>query len=425
MTNQPYPLRAVRDEEFDAWARMIADTYGLDRTDEELADQRAATDLARTLGAFDEGRPVAGASVYRRDLTVPGGVLPVAGVASVGVAPTHRRRGLLTAMMRAQLTDLHENGREPIAALRPSEAGIYGRYGYGPGTLGNRIRCDRRALRLRPDVDHGDGVVRLLDPGTARPLVERVYDAARATTVGWPDRQEPHWRARLADHPPPANAGRCPHSASPRRGGATALRYAVHHETDGRATGYALYRHRAVGDTAVAEVVELAALSRQAYAALWRFLAGLDLVTWIDHEAAPDEPLPHLLAEPRAVTSTLVDRLWVRLVDVERALAGRGYAQPLDVVLDVRDDFCPWNTRRYRLLADGAGAACAPTTDPADLRLTVAELGAAFLGGTTLATLAAAGRVEETRPGALARASAAFRGEREPWYPGGWAFPLY
>ncbi|MFD5321570.1 sterol carrier protein domain-containing protein [Streptomyces sp. NPDC127098] len=91
----------------------------------------------------------------------------------------------------------------------------------------------------------------------------------------------------------------------------------------------------------------------------------------------------------------------------------------------MRDDFCPWNTRRYRLLADGGGAACAPTTAPADLRLTVAELGAAFLGGTTLATLAAAGRVEETRPGALARASAAFRGEREPWYPGGWAFPLY
>ncbi|MFC9233785.1 sterol carrier protein domain-containing protein [Streptomyces decoyicus] len=163
----------------------------------------------------------------------------------------------------------------------------------------------------------------------------------------------------------------------------------------------------------------------QAYAALWRFLAGIDLVPWIEYEGAVDEPLPHLLTDPRAVRSTQVDRLWVRLVDVGRALAGRRYATPLDLVLDVEDTFCPWNTGRYRLQADGDTVACERTHDPADLQLTSTELGAAFLGGTTLASLAATGRVSELQPGALARATSAFRGEREPFYPGGWAFPAY
>ncbi|MEV6595208.1 GNAT family N-acetyltransferase [Streptomyces acidicola] len=417
MTNPPYPLRSVTDDEFAPWARMIADTYGTDRSGEELADQRGATDLERTIAAFDGCLPVAGASVYSRVLTVPGGVMPVAGVASVGVAPTHRRRGILTSMMRRQLTDLHESGREPIAVLRPSEAGIYGRYGYGPATLGNRLRCDRRALRFRPSTDFGNGTIRLSAATEAGPVIEKVYDQARAATVGWPDRQDSHWRVRLADRP---------HT----RGSATALRFAVHQDSDGRATGYALYRHRSVpdalcGSTGVVQVEELAALSRQAYAALWRFLAGIDLTTWIEYEGAVDEPLPHLLAEPRAIHSTLVDRLWVRLVDVDRALTGRRYAVPLDVVLDVEDAFCPWNTGRHRLRAEGESVSCEPTTAPADLRMTAAELGVAFLGGTTLATLAATGLVEELRPGTLPLASAAFRGEREPWYPGGWAFPLY
>jgi predicted acetyltransferase len=396
---------------------MIADTYGSDRSEEELADQRAATDLARTLAVFDEGEPVAGASVYSRMLTVPGGSLPVAGTASVGVAPTHRRRGILTSMMRAQLTDLHEQRREPIAALRPLEAGIYGRYGYGPATIGNRMRCDRRAMRFRPDTDFGDGTVRLRHAHQARPLVEEVYDQVRAVTVGWPDRQAAHWAVRLADYPH-------------RRGGATSLRFAVHHERHGRATGYALYRHSEApdglgGTVGMVEVVELAACSRRSYAALWRFLAGIDPVAWIDYEGAADEPLTHLLLEPRAVQAAPVDRLWLRLADVDRALEGRSYSLPVDLVLDVRDDFCPWNSGRHRLRAEAGSATCEPTNAPADLRLTAAELGAAFLGGTSLTALAAAGLVEELRRGALRLASAAFRGEREPWYPGGWAFPLY
>ncbi|KRV49858.1 GCN5 family acetyltransferase [Wenjunlia vitaminophila] len=412
-----YLLRPVRDDEFPTWARAIANTYGLDLSDENLAERRATIELERTIAAFEGDVPVGGTAAYGRLLTVPGAVLPVAGVAWVGVAPTHRRRGILTAMMRKQLTDLHENGGEPIAALYPSEAAIYGRYGYGPAARGAELRCEKRSMRFREDTDFGDGGIRLLDREEARPQIEKVYEQVRVGSVGWPDRADRFWDARLAEGP----------RAS---GGVSALRYAVHGEPGGGATGYALYRLRNERDVfganaSAVQVVELAAVSRQAYAALWRFLAGIDLMPWIEYEGAVDEPLPHLLADPRAVRSTEVDRLWVRLVDVDRALAGRRYLTAIDVVLDVQDDFCPWNTARFRLRADGHTVRCERTGAPPDLRLTAAELGAAFLGGTTLASLASAGRVRELRPGALARASAAFRGSAEPFYPGGRGFPTY
>jgi predicted acetyltransferase len=149
-------------------------------------------------------------------------------------------------------------------------------------------------------------------------------------------------------------------------------------------------------------------------------------VPWLEHEAAVDDPLPHLLTDPRAIRAGPVDRLWVRLVDVPRALSGRRYSTPLDLLLDVEDAFCPWNSGRYHLqAAEDGSASCARTTGPGDLRITVADLAAAYLGGTTLAALAATGRVPELRPGALVRASAAFQTSRAPFYPGGWAFPAY
>ncbi|MGF1426302.1 GNAT family N-acetyltransferase [Kitasatospora sp. LaBMicrA B282] len=415
----PFLLRPVVAHEFDAWARVIANTYNEDLTPDALRRERAATELARTLGAFDDGAPVGGTAARARMLTVPGAVVPVAGVTCVGVAPTHRRRGILTALMRRQLADLHESGAEPLAVLRPSEAGIYGRFGYGLATRGAQLRCDKRAMVFRPDVDFGTGSIRLLDHKKARPLLEQVYEQAHQRTVGWPARKAFAWNERLLDD-------------DAARDGATALRFAVHHEADGTATGYALYRVHSGRDVlgnnaSTVRVIELAALSHPAHAALWRYLAGIDLVPWLECEAAVDEPLPHLLVDARAVRSSEVDRLWVRLVDVPRALAARRYAVPLDVVVAVADAFCPWNTGHYRLRAESpeAPAACTRSTAEPDLRLTVAELGAAYLGGTTLATLAAAGRVEELRPGALARTSTAFRGEREPCYPGGAAFPAF
>ncbi|OZM73507.1 GNAT family N-acetyltransferase [Amycolatopsis antarctica] len=411
-----YPLRRLNGPEFEAWARMTAGVYGQDWREDGLRDARFTLELDRTLVAFDEGAPIAGAAILTRSMTVPGTVLPVAGVTLVAVAPTHRRRGLLRSMMREQLTGLHESAAEPVAALNASEAGIYGRFGYGVASYLARCRGEQRSMVFRDDVDRGPGRIRLLDRDEARTAIEKVYESVRPNAVGMLDRPARFWDARL-------------HDAEHVRHGATALRFAVHEEPDGIPTGYALYRLRPCWengrDLSEVVVIESAAETPRAYAAVWGFLVEIDGHFRISFDGAVDEPLPHLLLDSRGLDSTVVDNLWVRLVDVDRALVSRRYAGPVDVVLEVTDDFCPWNAGRFRLRSDGGEATCERTRATADLRLSVAELGAVFLGGTSMATLAAAGRVAELRAGAVAEATSAFRGVRAPFHPSGAAFPAF
>ncbi|MBE1584062.1 GNAT family N-acetyltransferase [Nonomuraea angiospora] len=403
-----YPLRTIGARELDAWARMVTTTYGQDWHEGALRNAASSIEPERTIAAYDGEEIVGGASIYGRIMTVPGAATPVAGITLVAVLPTHRRRGILTAMMRKQLTDLYESDGEPIAALNAAEAAIYGRFGYGIASHVAEIRADKRFMALRPGIDFGDGTIRLLDRQKARPLLEQVYDTARRGAVGWVDRTEKFWQARLAD-------------GERVRDGGTALRFAVHLEPGGEAGGYAFYRSK----PGSVHVIEVAATTGQSYAALWRFLIDLDAHAGLTYDGAMDEPLKHLLTDPRAARATVIDNLWVRLVDVGRALAARRYSTPLDLVLEVQDTFCPWNAGRHHLRADGESVTCERTRARADLRLTAAELGAAYLGGTTLSSLAAAGRVEGLRGGAVTAASLAFRGEREPFHPSGWAFPAF
>jgi predicted acetyltransferase len=162
----------------------------------------------------------------------------------------------------------------------------------------------------------------------------------------------------------------------------------------------------------------LRALTPAAHAALWQFVLSVDLVRTVQAPmASTDDPLRHLLSDGRALHSNPVDALWVRLVDVDRALAARRYPAPIDLVLEVRDDFCPWNTGRWRLTGHPAGGHCARTDRDPDLVLGIEELGAAYLGGVSLAALQSAGRVAEVSPGAVTLASTAFGWPVAPWCP--------
>jgi predicted acetyltransferase len=132
-----------------------------------------------------------------------------------------------------------------------------------------------------------------------------------------------------------------------------------------------------------------------------------------------DDAWQYLVSDIRRCRPRLRDSGHVRLVDAAAALAARTYQTPVDVVLDVEDTFCPWNAGRLRLTGDPKGASCERTTDAADLALSVRELGAAYLGGVSLLSLARAGRVAELRPGALTEASVAFGSPVPPWLPHG------
>lgn len=401
-------LRPITADEVPMMARFIEGVFLSDYHDEDLELDRSLVEPERTLAFFDGAAPVASTAANTRELTVPGGPIPVAAVTAVAVAPTHRRRGLLATMMRRQLDELHEQQTEAVAILWASEAGIYGRFGYGPACTANQVSIANTETRIRPEVARG-GRLRLRSGEDARPAMTAVYDQVRTARVGHLDRRGSWWDARTYD---PVR----------RRDGASALRYAVHTDDAGIADGYAIFntkgRWDATGPKGELAIREVQATTPAGYAAVWSFLLEMDLIRTVAWDrASADEPVRYLLDNPRAVQQTSVDSLWVRLVDVDRALAARTYAAPVDVVLEVADPFCPWNAGRFRLTGDPSGARCVCTTDEADLRLNVAALGAGYLGGTTLATLAAAGLVTEDRPGALAAASTALSAQRPPACP--------
>src|SRR5215207_2334579 len=390
-------LRPATREEFDDFSRAAMSAFHREFSDEDRARYEKIDEPERSLAWFDDGRIVATTMAFTRTLTVPGATVGCAGVTAVAVVPTHRRRGLLTAMMRRQLEDVRARG-EPVAGLWASEAGIYGRFGYGVGATQAHVVARRPAARLAAPPSPG-GPLRSGPAGEHLEAMRAVHDRVRRDRPGMLDRAGPWWPDRLHD----------PQSL---RRGAQPLRAVVTDE------GYALYAVRpdfdedgAAGNVGVRELV---AVTREARAVLWAFLLDQDLTRTVTWELAPvDEPLWLMVTDPRAVRRKLGDGLWVRLVDVAAALAAREYATDPEVVLEVTDAFCPWNEGRYQL----AGGACQPTDAEPDLALDVAALGAAYLGGPTLHELAAAGRVRELRPGALARASSAFRGEVAPWCP--------
>jgi predicted acetyltransferase len=402
-------LRSIEPGEYDRFHRFVEAVFLSTPRPEDVADELQVFESDRSSVVFDGAEIVGSSAILTRDLTVPGGPTPSACVTAVAVAPTHRRRGVLTEMMRTQLHGLHGEGREPLATLWASEAAIYGRFGYGMANLQAHLQADIRLLALRPDVARGPGEVRLGDPGEVRDDLVTVYERVRPERVGHFGRPDRWWNRRL-------------YFPEHRRHGAGELRAAVHHGPDGP-DAYALYAPKPGwaddGPDGGLTIRELTATTPEAHAALWELLLGIDLARTLDWNLAPvDTPLLHQVTDAGRVRVTTSHGLWVRLVDLDRALGARRYAAPVDVVFEVSDEFCPWNAGRWRLTAGpGAPATCERTGSPADLALSAAELGAAYLGGTSLGALAAAGRVRELCPGAVRAASTAFAEPRAPHCP--------
>ncbi|MFD9008950.1 GNAT family N-acetyltransferase [Streptomyces sp. NPDC059552] len=406
-------MRVLQADEWDVWYDHLELAFGgVPESPEERELYKSLTEVDRSLGVWDGDACVGSAGAFTFRLSVPGGaVVPAAGVTMVGVSPTHRRRGVLTSLMRRQLDDIRAGG-EPLAVLTASDPAIYGRFGYGPASYALAVEVDTTRVRL--SVPPGTDAIRLrlVDPQRALADCERVYAALVPTRPGMPARQ-PGWEQQsLLDAPA-------------MRGGGSPLKCVVAEREDGEVVGYARYRVKPdwdlTGSEGRVEVSDLDALDPAACAALWRFLFSIDLTWTVRATRRPvDDPLLHLVSDIRRSRTRTRDSLHVRLVDLAAALEARTYGAPVDVVLAVRDPFGPWNEGRWRLVADGKGVArCTRTEEEADLELSVRELGSAYLGGITLTSLGAAGLVRELRPGALAETSRAFAGDVAPWLPHG------
>jgi predicted acetyltransferase len=355
----------------------------------------------RVHAAIENGAIVGGAGAYRFETTVPGGrKVPTAGVMAVGVLPTHRRRGVLTKLMRRQLADAHERG-EPLAMLFASEGAIYPRFGYGLASLAGDIELPKEHALLRECEPLGQA--RLLDSEEeALEVLPAIYDRVQAETVGMFTRTLDWWRVRRLHRPQWQTGGQ-------------QMRVVI--ELDGAPEAYALYRlnfaaNRMISATTL-EISEALGTSPRALAAIWRYLLGIDWVARIEAYWLPlDHPLFLWLREPRRMRFSIGEALWVRLVDVAAAL-GRRRLGDGSIVLDVRDEFCPWNQARWRV----APGAVERTTAEADVRLDVNEVGSVYLGGFTFDQLRRADRLEELKPGAVAHADELFGTERLPWCP--------
>ncbi|MEU4350083.1 GNAT family N-acetyltransferase [Streptomyces sp. NPDC023838] len=413
-TTASLDLRTVSEAEFGDWLKAV--NIGFLRppvvSENDLAARLANSDLARTQGVFDSGRCVATFRSFAQELTVVGGAaIPTSAVTNVTVSPTHRRRGLLSRMMANDLAAAKERG-EVAATLIAAEYPIYGRYGFGPATWTAEWEVDtaRSGLDPRWSGPEDGGRIELADSEDVRKLGPELFERFRAAQPGAVSRSARRWdletgAARRDDHP------------------WTEPFWAVYRSAAGEVEGLAAYHADETWTDAkqplnTAKVRELLGLNPAAERALWHFVCSVDWITKVrTGYRAPDDLLPLLLPDPRAARMvTHADFLWLRVLDVVRALEARTYATSGTLVLDVKDA-SGLSSGRYRLDADRSGATCTPTTERADLVLDVRELGTLYLGDESAVRLAALGLADEETAGAAARADALLRTPRRAWCP--------
>ena len=399
-------IRLVGPEHVEDFMRPLHAAFGMSPSPERLECLKRITELDTRIGAFDGDRCVGSAGVFAFDMSTTGGhVAKTAGLTMVAVMPTHRRRGILRSLMQKHLDEARSRGQS-IAALWASEAPIYGRYGYGLASFGGNMSIERDRSAFTGPTPCADA--RFVSEDEAMNIFPTLWDRARRIAPGMPSRSEGWWKnKRLLD------------IEAVRLGMGPLQR--VLFTIAGKPHAYALYRSKLTFEThdipnSTVHVLEAMGATPEGTRAAWRYLCDLDLAGRIEAVNIPvDHPLFLLLAEPRRARYALHDALWVRIVDVQAALAARAYSSSESIVLEIDDSLCSWNSGRIRL--DGATGHAERTERHADLRLPISSLGSAYLGGLSFSRLVEVGSVEEKTEGAIDKADRMFRSARAPWCP--------
>jgi predicted acetyltransferase len=404
----PPVLRPATTADLPAIRSVDEFAFGSDIPDSVWAAFADALPLERILVAESDGEVIAQTAAHRFQMSVPGGWVNASGVTLVAVHPAHRRQGVLRALMTTQLHDLAATG-DPVAVLWASEPAIYGRYGFGAAAehLDLTVPADPAAL---PQVPGEEKLrVRTPDPAEIQHAVDAVLRRVGSQRPGVLAADAAAWPLRVLDNPD-------------RREGAGRLRAAVVYDAGTEPVAYALFAPKQSWDHGQADgavaIREFAAADTVAASRLWRFLMSLDLMARLHWEYAPsDEPLPLMTHASRQLVTGRRDSIWVRILDVAAALQTRTYATPIDMVLEIHDGLLADCAGRWRLRSNSESTTCARTADPADLSLSIAALGSAYLGGQAFTRLADAGLVTEQTPGAVVSATVAFSATRQPWCP--------
>jgi len=402
-----FEIRELTPDSVDAFRQAISSGFGhdVDFEDKEGAERFGIVfNRERMLPVFDGDQIVGTGGDFDLTVTVPGGAqVPMSGLTIITVQPTHTRRGILTAMMRAHIDRARDRG-EPLGGLWASEVQIYGRFGYGSAADMRSIKYDARYA------GHGlrePGVtVRLVSPQEASEILPLLFSEVQRTRPGMYQRTEEWWKYRLF------------WDREKDRQGLSALRHAVAEE-GGKPIGYVTYRQKSSwealpeGEIRIREIITP---TDAAYRALWHYVTNIDLFPIVKHWNLPvDDPLQMLLRDGRALsTEDLSDSLWMRLIEVPKALESRSYTGSGAITIDVHDPFASWNDGTYRLEVEDGQATCRPVGMDAEVAMDVNTLGAIYLGGRDAKALARIGRIEGA-PEAVARLDALFRGAIAPW----------
>ncbi len=409
-------FRQTEDTDLADWMRALKTGFLRSPvvTEEQLAARRAATPGSRTSGAYDAGRCVGTFRSFPQEVTAVGGAaVPADAITNVSVLPTHRRRGVLSRLMSDDLAAAKERG-DVLATLIAAEYRIYGRYGFGPATTMTEWAVDvaRSGLDSRapvPDPRDG-GRIDLVDGAEIRKLGPALHARLRPAQPGAVSRDESWWEVNTGVLRPYGDEWSEPF-------------YAVYRSADDEVEGAVSYRaddrwSDAKQPLNTASVNWLLSVTPAAERALWHYLCSVDWITRVKSGwRSPDDLLPLLLPDPRAASiTTQADWLWIRILDVVRALEARTYDTAGALVLEVADA-AGLAGGRYLLDAGPDGASCTPTDRGADLTLDVAELASLWLGDESAARLARLGRVREERTGAARKADALLRSSARPWCP--------
>lgn len=400
-----HDVRTLEPDEFGTANSLFFGALRFGPPEESQARTTAALNIpGRTLGVHDGATLVGTATAFPCTTTVPGGAgLPAGCVTRVGVRADHTRRGILSAMMHAQLADVAARG-EVFASLRASEGRIYGRFGYGVATRGRFLKVTRSGRGWLPTAPQG-GSVRLIDRTEIISVLAPLHEKLALQRPGGITRSEGWWTARYARH----EQGTDPVIAAVHtgHGGDDGFLIAFPKSPDG------------VDFTARPVVLDdLHAADMTATAGLWRFLLDLDLIGTVEANLRPlDEPLELMLADPRECSTTDIgDETWLRIVDVPAALAARSYGTAAPFLLAVHDRVLEANAGVYRIAA-GTAERVGPIGGPTrpELECDVAGLAMAYLGDRAPSQLAATGWWVVDDAAAVERADAAFATATVPW----------
>jgi predicted acetyltransferase len=382
-------IRTIRPDELDEFKRVASNALVMS------PESFIAMQPEFTLCAFEDGRLATAFASWPLTMRYNGIGIPVGGVTTVGTFPVYRRRGHLRRIMTTYFEQLYEKGERPIAILYASMAAIYQRYGYAIVSTQCRYNVEPRYLQFavhKPVI----GSFRELGDDEFPVLVD-LYRRFREERTGYLHRGRPMWDANVLAPPP---AGHFLHR--------------VVYEENGEPLGYVIYTLRpGTGPLPSGQTLTLPSgqtlflrdliwLTVPAYQAVWEYFTSMDLVASIVWSMVPvDDPLPHLMLEPRMLHRTSGDGLLGRIVAVEKALPQRPYDEEGILTFEIKDDLCSWNQGRWKLEASTDGSSISRTSDDPQVTMPVSTLAMLVFGQLSASEAARMGRLDVGDPGAL------------------------